>query len=209
MSTDALRGNARSPASPEARLEASRQAMRAAMLPRPADPAGRPPAAVSSLPGPLDRLLSHPVLAVLRDGVRRWWHKRPWRPVVVIGAEVASKAMVPLARRHPGRLIGGAMLAGALLSRLKPWKWIAKSIAPALLASLVPVIVSRLSDRIQLSTLLQAVGLGPAPAPAPAPARAAVPAPVPPAPMPPAPGSSRAPATVAAVAPVTRADTRD
>lgn len=176
MSTPVPHGAAADAMAPETRLKASRQALRAAMLPPPPDASGSAPAPApqgTSLPARVGTLLSHPVLAAVRDGVRRWWHKRAWRPAVIIGAEVARKSMVPLARRHPARLLGGAMLAGAVLSRIGPWKWIARRTAPALLASILPSLAMRLAPRIPLSTLLQAAGLSPAPAPAPASAKKA------------------------------------
>ncbi len=161
MSTDTSGGTAATQASPEARLKASREAMRTAMLPPPPGTTA-PATAGSSLPSKVGTLLSHPVVSTLREAVRHWWLKHPWRPVIVIGADAASKAMVPLARRHPGRLVGGAMLAGAVLSRLKPWKWILASIAPSLLASILPTLLSRLATRVPLPTLLKVAGLSPA-----------------------------------------------
>lgn len=167
MSTPVPRGAVADAMEPETRLKASRQALRAAMLPPPPGPADPAPPPGTSLPARVGTLLSHPLLAALRDGVRRWWHKRAWRPAVVVGAEVVKKSMVPLARRHPARLLGGAMLAGAVLSRIGPWKWIAKRAAPALLASVLPSLVMRLAPHVPLSSLLSATGLSSAPPPPP------------------------------------------
>jgi hypothetical protein len=149
------------PASPEARLQSSRAALRTAMLPQPSRPgqvAGQPLAAKPALPLGVDALLAHPVVQTARDTVRQWWRTHPLRPVITVGVEAASQMMVPLARRHPGRLLAGAMLAGALLSRWRPWKWIIVSAVPPLLASMLPTLISRLATRIPVSTLLKLVG---------------------------------------------------
>lgn len=144
----------------EARLQASRAALRTAMLPRSPDAAadaGRPPSK-TGLPARVGALLSHPVVETLRDTVRQWWYNHPWRPAITVGVEAGSRMMVPLARRHPGRLLAGAMVAGAVLSRVKPWKWIVASVAPSLLASMLPSLLSRIASRVPPSTLLRLVG---------------------------------------------------
>ena len=52
-----------------------------------------------------------------------------------------------------------AMLGGAILSRLKPWKWILVSAGPTLALSMLPTLMSRLAARhLPVSTLIKAFG---------------------------------------------------
>lgn len=145
---------------PETRLESSRLALRAAMTPPPTTAKPASGALVDKLRAvpPLDALLSHPAVSTARDTLRQWWLAHPWRPLLTVGIEAGKQAVMPLARRHPMRLLGAAMLGGAVLSRWRPWKWIIASAAPALAASLLPTLISRAATRIPLSALLKIVG---------------------------------------------------
>ena len=166
MSTDTpLQDAAHKPSTllpPQQRLEASRSSLRTAMQPQPPVSApgssrsliGRIKLASSSVDG----VLTHPVVETLRDTARHWWMTHPWRPALIVGLEAVNQLAVPVARRHPLRLLGVAMLGGAVLSRLKPWKWLLKSAGPALAASMLPALISRLATRIPVSTLIKAFG---------------------------------------------------
>ena len=166
MSTDTPpKDAARKPSTllpPQQRLEASRTSLRVAMQPHaPATASGPPRGLIGRLKlasSSVDGVLTHPVVETLRDTVRHWWTRHPWRPAIIVGLEAANQLAVPVARKHPLRLLGAAMLAGAILSRLKPWKWLLKSTAPALVASMLPALVSRLATRIPVSTLIRAFG---------------------------------------------------
>lgn len=166
MSTDTpLKDAARKPSTllpPQQRLEASRTSLRVAMQPHaPATASGMPRGLIGRLKlasSSVDGVLAHPVVGTLRDTARHWWTTHPWRPAIVIGLEAVNQLAVPVARKHPLRLLGVAMLGGAVLSRLKPWKWLLKSAAPALVASMLPALMSRLATRIPVSTLIKAFG---------------------------------------------------
>lgn len=177
------------PSDPEARLAASRLAMRTVMLPvtTGASAAVKPPsrvrATIARIPS-VERVASHPVVSLLKDAVQTWWVTHPWRPFLAVGTVAAKQMIVPIARQHPGRLIGGAMLAGAVLSRWRPWKWLLVSVAPALVASMLPSLVSRIATRLPLATLLRMIGVSPSQAATAAADEAVVRRPVP-APLPP------------------------
>ena len=166
MSTDTpLKDAARKPSTllpPQQRLEASRTSLRVAMQPHaPATASGPPRGLIGRLKlasSSVDGALGHPVVETLRDTVRHWWTTHPWRPAIIIGLEAVNQLAVPVARKHPLRLLGAAMLGGAILSRLKPWKWLLKSAGPALVASMLPALISRLVTRIPVSTLIKAFG---------------------------------------------------
>ena len=168
-------GTAAVQAAPETRLAASRLAMRVAMLP---DRPGSPPRSKAlidrlGLATPVQTLVANPVVATLRDTVEQWWRTHPWRPFVLVGVEAAGQAMVPIARKHPMRVVGVAMLGGAVLSRWTPWKWILASTVPTVAVSMLPTLLSRVATRLPLSLLLKLVGSPPA---RPKDARAVVPA---------------------------------
>lgn len=147
---------------PEARLAASRLALRTAMLPEPVvAPLGTSRPLIDKL-GPLGApvasVLSHPVVATVRDTIEQWWRNHPWRPVLTVAGEAAKQTMVPMARQHPARVLGVAVIAGAVLSRWRAWKWLLASTVPALLASMLPTMISKAAARLPLSTLLKLVG---------------------------------------------------
>ena len=148
---------------PQQRLEASRASLRVAMHPEPALPPSGPRKSgildKVGLGASVDGALSHPVVATLRETATHWWTKHPWRPVIVVGLEALNQLAVPVARKHPLRLLAVAMLGGAILSRLKPWKWILVSAGPTLALSMLPTLMSRLAARyLPVSTLIKAFG---------------------------------------------------
>lgn len=157
-------GRSSSPVSPDARLAASRLAMRTAMLPVASGVPREKPSGLRSrlgaLPHAVEGLMSHPVVSLLKDTVRTWWARHPWRPFVAVGGIAAKEMMVPLARQHPGRLIGGAMLAGAVLSRWRPWKLLLVGVGPAVVASMLPTLISSLATRLPIAALLKAASMG-------------------------------------------------
>jgi len=165
MSTDpSIRQTASELASavpPEARLEASRLAMRVAMTPEPPKPKSADGSMLDKLlhAPKVQTLLSNSVVSTLTDTVKQWWLAHPWRPLLTAGAEAASQMMVPVAQRHPVRVLAVAMLGGAVLSRWRPWKWLLATAGPALLASMLPSLISRVATRVPLKTLLRLVGV--------------------------------------------------
>ena len=141
------------PLSPQARLDASRAALqhwmvrtyhpeRLAPAPDPADQGpvrpddadrGDPPW-LSAL---VDSLSDVPIGAVAARYLRRWWRRHPLRATAELGEELGRELLGPAAEKHPWLVLGGAVVAGALLSRLRPWRWVSGT---AILSSLVPPI---------------------------------------------------------------------
>lgn len=155
------------PLAPKARLDASRAALRLAMLPEvpAAVNTSQRPGGESLLSSPINALRRNPLVSTVLDTARQWWATRSWRPIVSVGIEAASQMVVPMARRYPGRVVAIVMVGGALLSRWRTWKWIVVTTVPALAASLVPTLISRLASRLPLSTLLNLAGLSSTTAP--------------------------------------------
>jgi hypothetical protein len=123
------------------RLALSRQRLRLALAvqrsgsDRAAAPAAGDPDGWSAIPG----------LGTLFDGVRGWWAKNPLRPALLLVLEAAQSAVSPLAQRHPLALVAGALVAGAAFTWSRPWRWL---LSPALLAGLMPQLVSTAMSRV-------------------------------------------------------------
>ena len=67
------------------------------------------------------------------ETVGSWWTHHPLRLAASVAAEGVGAIARPLAQRHALLLVLGATLAGGLLVRSRPWRWIVK---PALFAGL-------------------------------------------------------------------------
>lgn len=123
------------------RLALSRQRVRLALAvqrtgsDRPAAPAAGGFDAWSAIPG----------VGELFDSVRGWWADHPLRPALLLALQATQTAVAPLARRHPLALVTAAALAGGLLAWSRPWRWL---LSPALLAGLVPQMVSAAMARV-------------------------------------------------------------
>ncbi|MEO8856528.1 MAG: hypothetical protein ABI343_06000 [Burkholderiaceae bacterium] len=81
----------------------------------------------------------------LRQALRESAEESPRtsNPVLIAGhiaREAVESAVAPVARRNPLALVLGAAVGGALLVAGKPWRWL---FAPAVMATLVPQLVSR------------------------------------------------------------------
>lgn len=140
------------PLSPQARLDASRAALRLwidhtyhperltaaeaeqaseAHMPRPAPDE---PAWLGVL---VDTLSDVPVASIAVRYLRRWWANHPLHVTAQFAGAAGHELLGPTAKKHPWLLVGGAAVAGAAIARLRPWRWISGS---AILASLIPPI---------------------------------------------------------------------
>lgn len=155
----------------------------------------------ASLPGIdllMGKLKEHPIAAAVYDAVTNWWKSHPVHAFGVIAGAAARDAAGPLVRRHPVAMVCVALVAGALVARMRPWRLVMKS---ALFAGLASQVLSRLVSAVPVDTVLAALmrfaGRGgeaaPDDAPPPRPAAATPPAPTqaqaqaqPPRPSPPA-----------------------
>jgi len=137
------------PVSPQARVDASRAALQHWILrtyhpellpPPPPGESPVPPADGADPPwlGALvDAVNDVPVAAVAVRYMRRWWARHPWRATAQLADEAGRELLRPVAKRHPWMLLGGAVVAGIVIGRLRPWRLVSRN---AVLASLLPPI---------------------------------------------------------------------
>jgi hypothetical protein len=133
------------------RLAASRERLRVALY----ELSPPPEAAHDSSPSVLmTALMAIPGVGLVVDAVRRWWTQHPLHLATLVAGSTARSAMKPMARRNPFALILAAAAIGGLLYWFKPWRGLLK---PALLAGLVPHLVSRAMDHVPVEAWMAGV----------------------------------------------------
>jgi hypothetical protein len=83
--------------------------------------------------------------------LKRAWTQHPARHAAALLLEGGRTALLPTAQRHPQALLLGGFLAGALLVRLRPWRWATPVLGWA--AVLSPVLV-KAAPRLMLKAWL-------------------------------------------------------
>ena len=130
------------PLSAQERLARSRMAMTNWLAVDEAQRAA--PGGGGGLSGWLARLRGHPLAGMAVDALTDRWSSHPLAASLRIAEVAATETVAPLVRRHPAAMLGASALAGALLIRAKPWRWLLR---PALLGGIASQIVSQLLDR--------------------------------------------------------------
>lgn len=108
----------------------------------------------SSLPGVdllMSKLREHPMAAAVMDAVSNWWKSHPVHAFGVIAGSTLRDAAGPLVRRHPVAMVAAAVLAGAVLMRMRPWRLVLKS---ALFAGLASQVASRVIAAVPIDTVI-------------------------------------------------------
>ncbi|MCR5881480.1 hypothetical protein LRS03_00795 [Rhizobacter sp. J219] len=152
------------------RLALTRQRLRVALHELSAPPDASQDEGPSVL---MTALMAIPGVNVVVDAVRNWWSQHPLHLATLVAGNSARSAMAPLARRSPYGLILAAAAIGGLLYWIKPWRGLLK---PALLAGILPHLVSRAMEHVPIESWVSAVstfaaermrpGSGPVPDPA-------------------------------------------
>jgi hypothetical protein len=142
---------------PDARLSAlerlalSRQRLRVALHElAPPDETGEPeePSVL------MTALMAIPGVQTLVESVRGWWAQHPLHLATLVAGNTARSAMKPIARRNPFGLMLAAAAVGGLLYWIKPWRGLLR---PALLAGIVPHLVSRIMAQVPVESWMEAV----------------------------------------------------
>ncbi len=99
----------------------------------------------------LDSLRSLPGAGVLLDALEGWWMGHPLRAVSLLAGDAAKAIVQPMAQRHPLGLVLTAAVVGGVVAWTRPWRWALK---PALLAGLLPQLVSRVVAQVPMQSWL-------------------------------------------------------
>ena len=118
--------------------------------------AAKPPAqpsdgAPTELPQWLQDLTQMPVVAAVLDAVRQWWGHHPLRLAALVAGDAGKSVIGPIAQRHPLKLVLGAVLVGGVLAWWRPWR---RVVTPALLAGLLPQIMSKVLSNVPVQSWL-------------------------------------------------------
>ncbi|CAN5708606.1 hypothetical protein BH11PSE8_BH11PSE8_03800 [soil metagenome] len=138
----------------EQRLKVSRERMRMAMV-TPSKPArasfqnGAGGARRSTGPSWWEQLKHVRGATVIVETLENWWRRSPWRTPLLVAAEASRTLMQPVARKSPFILVAAALVAGAAVGWLRPWRWIIK---PALFAGIAPQIARRVVSNLPIES---------------------------------------------------------
>ena len=139
------------------RLQLSRQRLRMAMRPAPASASSSGPGA-GRRAGPLgawmDSLRANPASRLVLEAVQSWWAQHPLHLAGVVLTDGARSLIQPVAKRHPWALLLTGLVLGAVVIKVKPWRWMAK---PAMLAGLVTSMASGVMARLPAQSWLSII----------------------------------------------------
>ena len=111
----------------------------------------------------VERVRAMPAVNLVVEALQDWWARHPLHSAGLVAAEASRRLAAPVAERRPLVLLFGAVLVGALLALVKPWRFLLR---PALFAGLVPALLARGVRELPIEHWLQvAAGLA-APRPA-------------------------------------------
>ena len=85
------------------------------------------------------------VVAMAQKGIpgqsfSAWWARLPLGPTLAAALGVVVDTWVPIAKRHPVRLVVCAAAAGAAIAWIRPWRWVTAAAAAATLAAAVDLL---------------------------------------------------------------------
>lgn len=133
------------------RLALSREHLREAMTPR---KAADPDASgfVGALAGrAAEKIREIPIGSALLDIIQAWWIRHPLHRYGAVALDMTRQFARPAAQRNPLGLVLGAVIAGALLAVLRPWRLLLR---PAFLLGFVPAIVARVLREVPLESII-------------------------------------------------------
>jgi hypothetical protein len=84
-----------------------------------------------------------------------WWKTLPFAQAFGAVAHSAQALLEPLASRYPGRLILGALLTGAVIAWIRPWRWLTASSVGETLRTAVDLVSTHDPKGELLSGLLE------------------------------------------------------
>lgn len=132
-----------------ARLARSRDSLREAI--RASKPSDADRVATPDWLQGLDGLKALPGFDAVLVALRVWWSQQPLRLAVAALSDTATAVLKPLAQRHPLHFTLGGLAVGALLVKLKPWRWLPVA---AIMSGLAPQALGKLLGTLPLQSWL-------------------------------------------------------
>ncbi len=77
--------------------------------------------------------------------IGEWWDEHPLHASATLALKASRTAIVPLVRRHPAAVLGGAAVVGAVIIWARPWRWLLR---PALVAGVASQLAARAIARM-------------------------------------------------------------
>lgn len=91
------------------------------------------------------------IVQVLLEG----WSRHPLRTAITLGHCAAKAILQPMANKHPVALMLAALLVGASVAYLRPWRWVVK---PGFRTGLLPHLAYKTLSRIPLTMWWSVLG---------------------------------------------------
>ena len=132
----------------QARLEASRDRIRSQLLAIAHPPVRPSPGVVDKLTGMVKDI---PGVELAIDAAKAWWSEH--RDSARLTGQASQAVKTPIARKHPGSLLGVAAAAGALLVLLRPWRLLLR---PKILFGAISLVATQAIRSRSASSRLQA-----------------------------------------------------
>jgi hypothetical protein len=82
---------------------------------------------------------------IVSEVISEWWAEHPLHASAAFALSASRTAIVPLVRRHPAAVLGGAAALGAVIVWTRPWRWILR---PALVAGVASQLAARTITRM-------------------------------------------------------------
>lgn len=117
--------------SPCARLEASRAVIRIHLRSTAlGSGARRPTDALTYMPYVVGLIAALSQSGTLSDRLLAWWKTLPFTQELEVVGDALNAQLLPVAQRYPGRLVVGALVVGAAIAWIRPWRWFNDRSAP-------------------------------------------------------------------------------
>ncbi len=82
---------------------------------------------------------------IVSEVISEWWAEHPLHASAAFALSASRTAIVPLVRRHPAAVLGGAAALGAVIVWARPWRWLLR---PALVAGVASQLAARTITRM-------------------------------------------------------------
>ena len=86
-----------------------------------------------------------------------WWTRFPLGPTLAAALSTAMSTWVPIAKRHPVRVVLCAAVTGAAIAWIRPWRWMTAAAAATTLAVAVDLLTQAQSKDNAWSTFMDFV----------------------------------------------------